>query len=107
MADITLEQLQAAVPAGEELKAYIDALPALPAAVSMAEFMAKMLRAAYVAANAANAGQPAGSLIAAYPAPTAGGVTTDPNTGLMSYLSTHSVVVRVPANFDGAVGTSA
>lgn len=107
MPDITMAELKAVVPGDEEISAYVTAMADLPAEVTMAEFLSKFLKYAHDAARAKNVGLTAGNLIAAYPAPTATAPTVDPNTGVYSFLSTHSVVARMPVFMDGAVGTSA
>ncbi|MDL5053757.1 hypothetical protein QQ056_09395 [Oscillatoria laete-virens NRMC-F 0139] len=104
MPDITLTELKAVVPDGEEVKDYIDGLAALPAEASWAEILVKLIKYSHDAARVKNQTLTPGNLVNAYPAPTATAPVVDPNTGVYSFIGTFSVVARVPAFMDGSVG---
>ncbi|HIK27957.1 MAG: hypothetical protein N3E45_17120 [Oscillatoriaceae bacterium SKW80] len=103
MADITVAQLAAKIPAGDSVKTWWEDAADLPVDAPLNEFLAKTLKAAYEAAVAANANLAAGSRIDGYPEPINGAVTTDPETGIMAFISTLSVRTLVPVNFNSNI----
>lgn len=99
MNDITFAELATALAAYPEMATWWGAVAALPSNTTVAEFFAKTLNAASRAAATKNANLPAGSRIAAYPAPTNGAVTIDPN-GFGTYVATFSVQARVSTDLN-------
>ena len=106
MNDLTFAEISTALTAYPEMATWWNAAGALPANTTVAEFFAKTLNAASRAAITKNANLPAGSRIAAYPAPISGAMTIDAN-GFGSYLATFSVQARVSTDLNIAVAPNA
>ncbi len=106
MADLTIAQIAAKLPAGD-VKTWWESAAALPASATVNEFLAKTLKAAHEAQVTENANLEAGSKIDGYPAPVNGAVALDATTGVMAFRSTLSITTLVPVNFDESVSPSA
>lgn len=103
MNDLTFEEITAQIPAGDPMKAWWQAVTALPADTTTSEFFAKTLKAASDAQRLKNTNLPAGSRLDGYPTPTNGAVTVDAATGMQSFVATYSVRTRVAVNLDVAI----
>lgn len=101
--DLTIAEIIAQIPSGDDLKTWWQAIDPLPSDTSVNEFLIKTLKAASDAQRIKNANLPAGSRVNGYPSPVNGGVTTDAATGMQSFVTTYSVSSRVAINLDVSI----
>ncbi|MEM9539960.1 MAG: hypothetical protein AAGA60_10735 [Cyanobacteria bacterium P01_E01_bin.42] len=100
---LTMTEILAEMPEGDA-KMHWESCPDFPINALAPEALSILLTSASIAAAKKNVGLDPGQQIAAFPAPTYGGVSLDPATGVESHPKTVSVVTRNPSDSNLAVG---
>jgi len=102
---LTLAEVSAAFQ-DPKMTDYVSKMAPLPDGVGVEEFMAKFNQAGYIAQeqkNRANTEAQEGELLSSFSAPQTTNPTVNPENGIQTFTSTHTVSVVVGVGLDIAV----